>query len=51
MDIAKRLLSKTNYQITDVGEMSGFLDNNYFSRAFKKTTRYTPRDYRKKFGV
>ncbi|MCR4674022.1 MAG: AraC family transcriptional regulator, partial [Lachnospiraceae bacterium] len=44
---ARRMLEKTDYPISDIAEMCGFIDNNYFSRAFKKHVGSTPREYRK----
>ncbi|MCR5545400.1 MAG: AraC family transcriptional regulator [Lachnospiraceae bacterium] len=44
---AKRMLEKTDYPISDIAEMCGFIDNNYFSRTFKKHVGTPPREYRK----
>ena len=46
IDYAKYLLRKRhelNYRIKDVAQMSGFNDNLYFSRLFKKKTGFTPK--------
>ena len=44
---AKELLTETDLPIQEVARQCGFPDYNYFSKVFKKSTRYTPRDYRK----
>lgn len=44
---AKKLLSETGLSITAVARSSGYEDNLYFSRVFKKITGCTPTDYRK----
>lgn len=43
----KLLLSKdvNNYKIQQVAEMCGFSDQLYFSRVFKKTTGYSPKEF------
>lgn len=44
---AKKLLRKNNilhYTITEISEMSGFDDADYFSRVFKKKTSQSPSD-------
>ncbi len=44
---AKELLNFTDKSITDISEASGFGDQNYFARIFKKTVGITPTQYRK----
>lgn len=42
-------LEHTSFYINKIAEMCGFNDPYYFSRIFKKTTKSTPQQYRKKF--
>ncbi|MCK5128743.1 MAG: helix-turn-helix domain-containing protein, partial [Clostridiales bacterium] len=44
---AKRFLEKTEYPISEIAEMVGINDYNYFAKVFKAVERITPRDYRK----
>lgn len=37
--------------IGDIAEACGFSGVSYFSRIFKKSTGYSPMQYRKQFGV
>ncbi len=48
MKEAKRLLSMTEEPIARVGELSGYPDQFYFSRIFRKETGENPSAYRKK---
>ena len=41
------LLAATKLSIEEVAEKSGFSDNNYFARIFKKTYGKSPREHRK----
>lgn len=43
---SKRLLANTDYSIIDIAIATGFEDQSYFSRVFKKYTGLTPRQYR-----
>lgn len=43
---SKRLLANTDYTIIDIAIATGFEDQSYFSRVFKKYTGLTPRQYR-----
>ena len=43
---ATTLLATTDMNITEIAISSGFSDANYFARAFKKETGYTPSQYR-----
>ena len=45
---AKDLLAHTDKSITEIGEAAGFVSSSHFSHIFKKTTGYTPSEYRKK---
>ncbi len=49
MLLAKRLLCDMYYTITEVGELSGFGDINYFSRVFRRFYGMSPGKYREKF--
>ena len=44
---AKDLLTNTNRSVAQIGAATGFSDQNYFSRYFKKKTGYSPSEYRK----
>lgn len=39
------LLQTGKYKIKDVAELSGFSDQHYFSKTFKKITGHTPKEY------
>jgi AraC-like DNA-binding protein len=43
---AKELLTKTSFSIKEVAFKSGFSDQNYFSRFFKKYEKMSPKRYR-----
>ncbi|WP_027971116.1 AraC family transcriptional regulator [Streptococcus plurextorum] len=43
---AERLLRTTNLPIASIGELVGYLDNNYFVKVFKKYYSQTPSSYR-----
>lgn len=46
MDYAIKLLSTTDFKMTDVCEKSGFTNYVHFSKEFKKYTGVSPSDYR-----
>ncbi len=48
---AKRLLVSTDESIARVGELSGYPDQFYFSRTFRKEAGENPTAYRKKFQL
>ncbi len=43
---SKRLLADTDYSIIDIALATGFEDQSYFSKVFKKYTGLTPKQYR-----
>ena len=43
---SKRLLTTTDYSILDIALATGFEDQSYFSKVFKKHTGLTPKQYR-----
>jgi len=43
---SKRLLANTEYSIIDIAIATGFEDQSYFSKVFKKYTGITPKQYR-----
>lgn len=43
---AKRLLTATDYSLSDIAVAIGFADQSYFSKVFKKETGLTPSQYR-----
>lgn len=50
IEAAKKLLCFSREQVNEIAVMIGIEDPKYFSRLFKKTTHYTPSEFRKKFG-
>lgn len=44
---SKRLLSNTEYSLIDIAIATGFEEQSYFSKVFKKFTGLTPKQYRK----
>lgn len=46
---AKRKLQSTHLSIADIAEQVGYSNLTYFSRIFKRTTGYTPSQYRRIF--
>lgn len=44
---SKELIIQTNNKISDIAVQVGIKDPYYFSKTFKKTTGYTPSEYRK----
>ncbi|WP_373229406.1 response regulator [Cohnella sp.] len=48
MTKAKELLGDPQLRVSDVSELVGFSNPNYFSQVFKKTTGLSPIDYRQK---
>lgn len=49
VDIASSLLRNTELKIADIASRTGFGDESYFSRTFKKKTGTSPVTYRKSF--
>ena len=48
LNYAKKLMAKNHqlmYSISEIGAMSGYYDNRYFSRVFKKNVGMTPQEY------
>jgi len=43
------LLRETTYSIAEIGYKTGFNDNNYFSKTFKKNVGMTAREYRNQY--
>lgn len=46
---AKILLQNHNISISDIADKVGYSDGNYFSKIFRKSTSYTPSEYRRNF--
>jgi inorganic pyrophosphatase len=44
---AKKLISENILSLQQIAEAVGFEDYNYFSRTFKKTSGYSPTDYKR----
>lgn len=45
-ELARQLLSETEYSLADVAFLTGFSDQSAFNRAFKRWAGQTPRSYR-----
>ena len=43
---SKRLLANTDYSLIDIAVATGFQDQSYFSKVFKRYTGLTPGQYR-----
>lgn len=43
---SKRLLANTEYSVMDIAIATGFSDQNYFTKVFKKCTGLTPTEFR-----
>jgi AraC-like DNA-binding protein len=48
LEHASLLLTSSDFSVSQISEMCGIFDCNYFSRIFKKQHGLTPREYRKK---
>ena len=46
MNLACEKLEKTDLAIKEIAILTGFVDQNYFSRVFKKEKGITPQQYR-----
>ncbi len=46
IEASKQLLLNTDYTIIDIAVATGFEDQSYFSKVFKRYTGFTPRQYR-----
>lgn len=46
LDKAKRLLENEHYKVTDIAEMCGYANSNYFARVFRESEGMTPVEYR-----
>lgn len=51
MEHAKTMLIVSEIPVTEIALEVGYMDSNYFSRVFKKTTGMTPRDFRVYYAV
>ncbi|MGN6711221.1 response regulator [Anaerocolumna jejuensis] len=45
---AKNMLEKDYYKITEIAELCGYANANYFAKVFKEETYLTPLEYRKR---
>ena len=48
LDRARELLSKKDYMVSEIAQMVGYSDGNYFTKIFKKGFGMTPSEYRVK---
>lgn len=46
IELAKTYLMQSSATVSQIAEMAGYSDNNYFCRVFKKLTGMTPKEYR-----
>lgn len=46
---AKKKLQFTHLPISEIAEQVGYSNSAYFSRVFKRTTTYTPNQYRQTY--
>ncbi|CAG7652445.1 helix-turn-helix domain-containing protein [Paenibacillus allorhizosphaerae] len=49
IDHAKRLLLDQQRSITEIAELSGFCNINYFDKVFKEQSGFTPMEFRKRY--
>jgi AraC family transcriptional activator of pobA len=49
IDHAKRLLLDEERSITEIAELCGFCNINYFDKVFKEKSGFTPMDFRKRY--
>lgn len=49
IDMAKKLLRETDNKIYEISYMLGYENATYFSKIFKKTTGYTPKEFLQNF--
>ncbi|ATP38750.1 DNA-binding response regulator [Solibacillus sp. R5-41] len=48
---AEKMLLETDYPISEIAEMNGFVDSNYFIKVFREHTVLTPYKYRKTYQL
>jgi two-component system response regulator YesN len=48
---AKKLLTTSGISISEISESIGYTDQSYFGKVFKKSTGFTPLEYRKKYQL
>lgn len=46
---SEKMLLETDYPISEIAEMNGFVDSNYFIKVFRERTALTPFKYRKMY--
>lgn len=51
VELAKRLLEMPQYKVVDVGHEVGFPNYTYFHKIFKRTTGFSPTEYRSMMGI
>lgn len=49
IDVAKSLLSRTNYTYIQISNSLAFYSQSHFTKVFKENTGYTPKQYRMQF--
>ena len=48
---AKKLLTTSGISISEISDSIGYTDQSYFGKVFKKSTGFTPLEYRKKYQL
>jgi two-component system response regulator YesN len=51
LEEAKRMLRSSRFSVARISQECGFSSSGYFIRAFKKSTRKTPLEFREGSGV
>ncbi|WP_020619091.1 response regulator transcription factor [Paenibacillus daejeonensis] len=51
IELAKRLLAQPHVKITDISHEVGYADHPHFTKTFKRSTGYTPAEYRGLLGI
>ena len=50
MEHAKQFLETSKIPVIDIAKMTGYEDENYFGKVFKKETGFSPKHYRQQLG-
>ena len=49
IDMAKNMLLNTRLKSYEIAQKTGYMDDSYFSRIFKRTTGMRPHEFRKQW--
>jgi len=47
VEMAKQLLAKTEYSLSEISDMCGYSTESYFMKQFKRITKHTPTEFRR----